>query len=103
MWKLKNRTTGILYACVIVLSVLISLKIEKFYAQIPEESSALSLGFSVPITQMYDELSAKEGGSYIVYVLDGGANNSENIEKLEPGQKMRLGIPHKFGYYFQII
>ena len=101
MWKLKNRTTGILYACVIVLSVLISLKIEKFYAQIPEESSALSLGFSVPITQMYDELSAKEGGSYIVYVLDGGANNSENIEKLEPGQKMRLGIPHKFGYYFQ--
>ena len=101
MWKLKNRTTGILYACVIVLSVLISLKIEKFYAQIPEESSAPSLGFSVPITQMYDELSAKEGGSYIVYVLDGGANNSENIEKLEPGQKMRLGIPHKFGYYFQ--
>ena len=102
MSKLKNRRTGILYACIFVLSVLISLKVERFYAQqMPEESDELSLGFSAPLTQAYDGLSDDEGCSYIVYVLDGAVNNIENPDRLEAGQTMTLGLPHKFGYYFQ--
>lgn len=99
--KLKNRLTRILYACVFITSILISFKLEKFYAQIPKGSERLSLGFSVPMTEVYDVLSQEEGVSYIVYVIDGGVNNSNNLSKINPGESMYLGAPHKFGYYFQ--
>lgn len=91
---LKSKIAGI-----ILLTLLIT-HTNVFASEIKEADPA-SFASGPSIQTFYDQMSKKDGVSYIYYNLGGAANNVYNRSYISPEQKyIGLREPHKFGYKF---
>lgn len=69
-------------------------------AKIPDGDTMSSSG-SYSSSDLYDSYAKQEECTYIVYCLDGGAENPFTIREVHQGETVKLRKPYRCGYYFK--